>query len=120
MPPVSMRMAKIQKTTLDPTKISGRCGRLKCCLRYEYDTYRALEQELPPVGSRVATDRGVGKVIGLEILAGKVVIEFDDRRRASVPADEVLGVEKKGRPRPDDRHEHENEPGHDDHVEDRP
>ena len=46
MPPVSMKMAKIQKTTLDPAKISGRCGRLKCCLRYEYDTYRALEQTL--------------------------------------------------------------------------
>jgi cell fate regulator YaaT (PSP1 superfamily) len=39
MPPVSMRMAKVQKATLDPTKISGRCGRLKCCLRYEYDDY---------------------------------------------------------------------------------
>ena len=39
MPPVSMRMAKLQKATLDPNKISGRCGRLKCCLRYEYDAY---------------------------------------------------------------------------------
>jgi cell fate regulator YaaT (PSP1 superfamily) len=39
MPPVSMRMAKLQKATLDPTKISGRCGRLKCCLRYEYELY---------------------------------------------------------------------------------
>jgi cell fate regulator YaaT (PSP1 superfamily) len=39
MPPVSMRMAKLQKATLDPTKISGRCGRLKCCLRYEFETY---------------------------------------------------------------------------------
>ncbi len=39
MPPVSMKMAKLQKATLDPTKISGRCGRLKCCLRYEYETY---------------------------------------------------------------------------------
>ena len=43
MPPVSMKMAKMQKTTLDPAKISGRCGRLKCCLRYEFDTYRELE-----------------------------------------------------------------------------
>ena len=47
MPPVSMKMAKLQKTTLDPAKISGRCGRLKCCLRYEFDTYRALERQLP-------------------------------------------------------------------------
>ena len=52
MPPVSMKMAKMQKATLDPTKISGRCGRLKCCLRYEYDTYEALQKELPPLGSR--------------------------------------------------------------------
>ncbi len=44
MPPVSMRMAKLQKATLDPTKISGRCGRLKCCLRYEYDTYEQTQQ----------------------------------------------------------------------------
>ena len=44
MPPVSMKMAKLQKTTLDPAKISGRCGRLKCCLRYEFDTYRELER----------------------------------------------------------------------------
>ena len=44
MPPVSMRMAKLQKATLDPTKISGRCGRLKCCLRYEYETYEQTAQ----------------------------------------------------------------------------
>jgi cell fate regulator YaaT (PSP1 superfamily) len=44
MPPVSMRMAKLQKATLDPTKISGRCGRLKCCLRYEYENYEPSSQ----------------------------------------------------------------------------
>jgi cell fate regulator YaaT (PSP1 superfamily) len=51
MPPVSMRMAKLQKATLDPTKISGRCGRLKCCLRYEYENYEPSMQprrEEPP------------------------------------------------------------------------
>ena len=69
MPPVSMQMAKLQKTTLDPSKISGRCGRLKCCLRYEFDTYRALERELPPVGSRVVTSKGQGRVVAQEILA---------------------------------------------------
>ncbi len=55
MPPVSMRMAKLQKATLDPTKISGRCGRLKCCLRYEYESYERTQQELPPPGSQVVT-----------------------------------------------------------------
>ncbi len=98
MPPVSMRMAKMQKTTLDPSKISGRCGRLKCCLRYEFDTYQALERDLPAVGSKVITSRGQGRVLALEILAQKVVVEFDDRRRVVVGPDEILGVEKKPRP----------------------
>ena len=93
MPPVSMRMAKLQKSTLDPSKISGRCGRLKCCLRYEFDTYQALERELPSVGSRVATHLGTGRVIAQEILAQKVVVEFEDRRRTIVNADAILGVE---------------------------
>lgn len=94
MPPVSMRMAKIQKTTLDPSKISGRCGRLKCCLRYEFDTYQALENDLPSVGSKVVTRRGEGRVIALELLAQRVVVEFEDHRRAIVGQDEILGVEK--------------------------
>jgi cell fate regulator YaaT (PSP1 superfamily) len=94
MPPVSMKMAKLQKTTLDPSKISGRCGRLKCCLRYEFDTYQVLERELPPVGSRVITHRGAGRVIAQEVLAQKMVIEFEDRRRTIVPRDEIQGVEK--------------------------
>ena len=103
MPPVSMRMAKLQKTTLDPSKISGRCGRLKCCLRYEFDTYQALERELPAVGSRVVTRRGQGRVIALEVLASKVVVEFEDRRRTVIGPDEILGVEKsKSRPLKDE------------------
>jgi len=48
MPPVSMKMAKLQKATLDPTKISGRCGRLKCCLRYEFELYEQKELPLAP------------------------------------------------------------------------
>jgi cell fate regulator YaaT (PSP1 superfamily) len=99
MPPVSMRMAKVQKTTLDPSKISGRCGRLKCCLRYEFDTYQALERELPAVGSRVITPRGQGRVLALEVLAQKAVVELEDHRRVVIGPDEVLGVEKKARPR---------------------
>jgi cell fate regulator YaaT (PSP1 superfamily) len=103
MPPVSMRMAKVQKTTLDPSKISGRCGRLKCCLRYEFDTYQALERELPGVGSKVVTARGQGRVLAQEILAQKVVIEFEDHRRIVVGKDDILGVEKsKHRPAQDE------------------
>lgn len=84
MPPVSMKMAKLQKATLDPTKISGRCGRLKCCLRYEYDVYEQLLKTLPPLGSRVTTPEGQGRVVGQEVLAGQVLVERDDRVRKLV------------------------------------
>ncbi|MEN6458753.1 MAG: regulatory iron-sulfur-containing complex subunit RicT [Thermoguttaceae bacterium] len=56
MPPVSMRMAKLQKATLDPTKISGRCGRLKCCLRYEYENYEQGRGKSAVARSDVAED----------------------------------------------------------------
>ena len=90
MPPVSMRMAKLQKSTLDPTKISGRCGRLKCCLRFEQDVYEEFQRELPPIGSRVVTDKGQGRVLAHEILARRVLVEFEDGRRLPVPVDDVL------------------------------
>jgi cell fate regulator YaaT (PSP1 superfamily) len=92
MPPVSMKMAKIQKTTLDPAKISGRCGRLKCCLRYEYDTYRDLEKALPPVHSTVVTAKGRGRVVAQEILAQKLVVELEDHRRIIVVPGDILSA----------------------------
>jgi cell fate regulator YaaT (PSP1 superfamily) len=90
MPPVSMRMAKLQKSTLDPSKISGRCGRLKCCLRFEQDVYEEFQKELPAVGARILTRKGQGKVLSQEILARKLLVEFEDGRRVIVPAEDVL------------------------------
>ncbi len=90
MPPVSMRMAKLQKSTLDPSKISGRCGRLKCCLRFEQDVYEEFQNELPAVGTRVLTRKGQGRVLAQEILARRLLVEFEDGRRLPVEADEVL------------------------------
>lgn len=90
MPPVSMRMAKLQKSTLDPAKISGRCGRLKCCLRFEQDVYEEFQKELPAVGCRVVTSKGQGKVLAQEILARRLLVEFEDGRRLPVTAEEVL------------------------------
>jgi cell fate regulator YaaT (PSP1 superfamily) len=90
MPPVSMRMAKLQKSTLDPSKISGRCGRLKCCLRFEQDVYEEFQKELPPVGSRVLTQKGQGRVLAQEVLARKVLVEFEDGRRLPVAVGEIL------------------------------
>lgn len=95
MPPVSMKMAKLQKATLDPTKVSGRCGRLKCCLRYEYDTYEEYRRELPRPGALVVTQHGQGKVIGQDILAQKIMVVFEDGRRSITDKSEILTVIKK-------------------------
>lgn len=96
MPPVSMRMAKLQKATLDPTKISGRCGRLKCCLRYEFDTYDEIQKQLPRVGAQILTRDGRAKVLNQQIIAEQLLIETEDRRRMVIDASEVLSVIKKG------------------------
>lgn len=96
MPPVSMKMAKLQKATLDPTKISGRCGRLKCCLRYEYDTYVELQKELPPVGSEIVTQQGKARVLSQEILARQLLVEMEDNRRILIDASEILSVTRRG------------------------
>jgi cell fate regulator YaaT (PSP1 superfamily) len=90
MPPVSMRMAKLQKSTLDPSKISGRCGRLKCCLRFEQEVYEEFLDQLPPPGSRILTSKGQGRVLSQEVLARKVLAEFEDGRRVVVALNEIL------------------------------
>ena len=92
MPPVSMKMAKLQKATLDPSKISGRCGRLKCCLRYEFDTYQSLAAELPSAGSQILTREGTASVLAQDILSQQLMIETEDRRRILVPAADVIKV----------------------------
>ncbi|MCA9193113.1 MAG: signal peptidase [Planctomycetales bacterium] len=92
MPPVSMKMAKMQKATLDPNKISGRCGRLKCCLRYEFDIYDEHRKSLPRVGVDIVTGVGRGRVLGQEILARQLLVQMEDNRRILIHVDEVLSV----------------------------
>ena len=94
MPPVSMKMAKIQKATLDPAKISGRCGRLKCCLRYEYDTYEEYRRDLPKVGVSVMTRLGQGRVVAQEILARKVLVRYEGARDVLTEERDILTVIK--------------------------
>lgn len=100
MPPVSMKMAKLQKATLDPNKISGRCGRLKCCLRYEYDTYEEHRKELPPVGATVVTKQGTGRVVGVELLARKLMIAYEGQRNIMTDEKDVLTVVSTKSPKP--------------------
>ena len=96
MPPVSMKMAKLQKATLDPTKISGRCGRLKCCLRYEYDTYDEYRRELPRVGTTVLTKQGQGRVIGQEVISRKVMVSYEGGSRVMTDLADIMTTVSKG------------------------
>jgi cell fate regulator YaaT (PSP1 superfamily) len=80
--PVSMKSAKVQKATLDPTKISGRCGRLMCCLRYEDETYDSLKKNLPHRQTRVITEEGPGTVLDTQILTQLVLIALDSEYNA--------------------------------------
>lgn len=99
--PISMRSAKVQKATLDPAKISGRCGRLMCCLRYEDESYEELRKRLPHRNSRVKTDDGIGTVINTQILTQLVLVELDsngDRQAYPVENIELLTGEAARRP----------------------
>ena len=88
--PVNMKMAKLQKSTLDPSKVSGRCGRLRCCLRYENNGYEELAGRLPRVGNRVLTEFGPGTVVDRQILTQLLSVDLDDGRNFAIPLEEIL------------------------------
>lgn len=76
--PVSIKMAKEQGLSLNPTKISGSCGRLMCCLKYEEDAYSYLSSITPRVGSTVKTDSGVGTVADANLVTGNLYVKLHD------------------------------------------
>jgi hypothetical protein len=86
-----MSMAKIQMTTLDLAKVSGRCGRLKCCLRYEHEGYSTLDKKLPKIGKRVVTKEGTGRIVDRQVLAQMIRIQTDEGQYVTVMADDVIG-----------------------------
>lgn len=92
--PVGMKMAKLQKDSLDPTKISGHCGRLMCCLRYEYETYREMQRGLPKRGTSVITAEGNGDIISVNIIGQTVNVALRDRRIITCTLDELLDKPK--------------------------
>ncbi|MBR3942483.1 MAG: stage 0 sporulation family protein [Clostridia bacterium] len=75
--PVSIKMAKEQNLSLNPTKISGTCSRLMCCLKYEQDAYEDLLKKTPAVGSLVNTSEGKGKVVEVNLLRGMLKVHYD-------------------------------------------
>lgn len=87
--PVSIRMAKDQNLVLNPQKVSGQCGRLKCCLAYEEAQYVAARKTVPKVGKRVSTPGGEGKVQDVDILRQRVRVHHDDGSDQTYAADQV-------------------------------
>ncbi len=87
--PVPMKLAKDQKSTLDPAKISGTCGRLKCCLKYEEELYKELKKNLPRRGTKVMTADGAAVVVNYDIISQTVEVELSDGSRQKLPAAEV-------------------------------
>jgi len=86
--PVSMKMAKIQKLPLSSGKISGICGRLMCCLFYEYKNYKELSKGLPKEGQTIDTAQGKGKVLSVNVLKRLAYVEFEDGRVEKITFEE--------------------------------
>ncbi|MBQ9841866.1 MAG: stage 0 sporulation protein [Clostridia bacterium] len=129
--PVSIKMAKEQGLSLNPTKISGSCGRLMCCLKYEQDVYEELNKLSPKVGATVMTPEGRGVVTESNILTGKIKVRLEDSadaspvpmhrddlnaaRRAPAPAEEDTAPQEKPvkEPKPQKEEKPQNKPRND-------
>lgn len=99
--PVSIRMAKAQGISLSPQEITGMCGRLRCCLVYEYEQYVEAKKTLPKVGKRIGSPYGPGKVKDIRVLRESVIIENEEGERFEVfqheiePLEELEALQKK-------------------------
>jgi cell fate regulator YaaT (PSP1 superfamily) len=108
--PISIKMAKEQGISLTPTEITGMCGRLRCCLVYEYEQYVAARKALPKRGKRVGTPSGEGKVIDQYPLKQSVLVELSNENREEFELDQIQPLEelealRKKSQEPCDRHE---------------
>lgn len=108
--PISIKMAKAQGISLDPTEITGMCGRLRCCLIYEYEQYVEARKTLPKRGKDVVTPLGKGKVLDIVPLKQSMIVGLSDGKRAEFlkhevePWDELEALRRKSEA-PCDRHE---------------
>lgn len=92
--PVSIKMAKEQGLPLSPMKISGLCGRLLCCLGYEFEQYRKMREKMPREGNRVITAKGEGVVVGGKPIEEKVLVELESGARVELSLDEITHENK--------------------------
>lgn len=108
--PISIKMAKEQGISLTPTEITGMCGRLRCCLVYEYEQYVEARKTLPKRNKRVVTNVGEGKIVDIYPLRQSVIVELDSGERKEFPSedlqpwDELEALRRKSQ-QPCDRHE---------------
>jgi len=86
---VSVKMAKEQNLALNPTKISGICGRLMCCLSYEFPAYMDLKKDLPKVGKHIVTPSGRGKIIRQNVLSQTVTVELEEGGEITIHASKI-------------------------------
>ena len=96
--PVSIRMAKEQDLSLNPQKISGVCGRLMCCLRYEFDAYKDFHSRAPKKNARIMTPDGEGKVVDLDVPREVISIKVGDEKPVKVPLADFEPAEEGARP----------------------
>lgn len=87
--PVTIRMAKEQRLSLDPSKVSGSCGRLLCCLMYECQTYRELGKKMPKEGTKVIIEQGEGEIVDLNIFRQTVTVELEEGQKVEVPVEKL-------------------------------
>lgn len=86
---VSVKMAKEQSVSLNPEKISGLCGRLMCCLAYEFDVYQDMKRDIPKCGKMINTAEGRGKIIRQNIFKGEIVVELESGKEITVNIDDL-------------------------------
>lgn len=89
----NIKLAKDQGMPIAPGKISGTCGRLLCCLNYEYSNYIEAAKDMPPIGSSVMTPDGLGKVFSLKFLNNKVGVKMEDGKIKDYPKNEIEMVD---------------------------
>lgn len=86
---VSVKMAKEQSVSLNPEKISGLCGRLMCCLAFEFDVYQDMKRDIPKCGKMINTAEGRGKIIRQNIFKGEIVVELESGKEITVNIEDL-------------------------------
>lgn len=89
--PIALRMARQQNLFVEPAKISGLCGKLLCCLSFEDQTYQQWLKDMPMLGTRIVTERGIAVVTGLDVVKRRVALRYDDGAEQSIALEEIGG-----------------------------